>query len=64
LWRGLLGFFVGLNDLDILDITASKDNVLIFLLGGREEGFDFSIFGAKAEDIFEGEGGLFGVYLM
>ena len=40
-------------ELDVLHITATEDNVLEFLGGGRYEFVDLSVFGAKGKHIFQ-----------
>lgn len=48
-----------LCDLDILDIAASKYNVLELLWGGRDEVGDLSFFSAKRVDFLECDSRLF-----
>ena len=60
----LLVLFLFLGYLDVLDIAASKDNIVELLLRSWDEVIGFTSFGPKGENIFEGDGRLFWIDLM
>jgi hypothetical protein len=51
----LLVLFLFLSNLDVLDITSSKDDIAILGIGGRYEIFGWTTFGAERVDIFQGD---------
>ena len=57
-------FFLFFSDLDVLDIAASKDNVVESLRRRRYEFVGLAVFCAEGVDIFEGYGRLFGIYFV
>lgn len=49
--------FLVLGDLDVLDISPTKDDVIEFLAGGGYEVLDQTTFGTERIDVFEGDSG-------
>jgi hypothetical protein len=47
------GFLVCVDNLDVLDVAPSEDDVFELLLRGRDEVAHFALFGAVREDILQ-----------
>ena len=51
----MLRLLLGLDDLDILDVVSSKDDVLELLLRGWDEALDLAALGTVGIHIFESD---------